>query len=261
MGFKNFLKFQLGKKFLVNFLPQLKTLLFLSPLLVSVLAHNSAYGMNRCVQFPQADSNKPKVEPTIEVCTTDDQYSFRILDNYKIFSREDFEFRIRSAVNNWLEGHHQSPNIVVNAQVFVWLSVPEANPEAAQPRALVDTSKGYLSFWFDLDSNQWVFSDSETAILGSKKYPDSFGYRPQYVLAKGQSNANTIDVTQALQDVGAYDISDQGNGWFTAKTKIFEEQSLASKALKNHGNVLRSVQVNSVVEWIADRQLVFSFPL
>jgi hypothetical protein len=139
------------------------------------------------------------------------------------------------------------------------MSVPEANPGAAQPRAILNTADGLVSFWFNLTADRWEFHDSETAILGDTAYPKSFGHRPIQILVKSQANIPESDVVDALIEEGAVTVSNEGNGWYTAKGVVFKEESLAARSLKNHANILKYAQVNSVVEWIANRQMAFYF--
>jgi hypothetical protein len=60
-------------------------------------------------------------------------------------------------------------------------------------------------------------------------------------------------------DSGAISVRSEGNDNYSAVCKPFEEIALARNAAKSHSDVLRNVQVNSVYEWIADRQIAFKF--
>lgn len=233
---------------------------FLRTLLgIAFLFSQAAQAAEVCVAFPRDTQSDSTKIPAVEVCTTEEVYRFRIVDRTTVFQKHEFESRLNQAVFRWLEEHNLNQNLVSSSNVYIWLSVPEANPAAAQPRALVDTQKGYLSFWFDLNADEWILTDQETAVLGSSKYPQSFGHRPQVVLAKAQNEANYAEVVMALTAVGASEVTDLGSGWYSAKTKLFEEKFVAVNAVKFHGQHIRSAQANSVVEWIADRQMVFAF--
>ncbi len=139
------------------------------------------------------------------------------------------------------------------------MSVPEANPAAAQPRAIVDTTAGRVSFWFDLKADHWEFFDEEAAILGDATYPESFGYRPLRILIRAQPGVSSSAVEAALTQSGATNVSNDGYSWYSATTDLFAEKEVAFRILKNHNDILKYAQINSVVEWIADRQMAFSF--
>jgi hypothetical protein len=136
-----------------------------------------------------------------------------------------------------------------------------ANPAAAQPRAIVQTSQGKLAFWFDLKASNWVFTDKETAVLGKTSYPDSFGHRPSTVLVKAHENTSAADLEAALVQQGAKQVIHNGNGWYVATCGLFGEKSFSDLATKSRPDVIKSAQTNSVMEWIADRQMAFSFPM
>jgi hypothetical protein len=207
-----------------------------------------------CVGFPE---NSPT--PPVEVCSDGESYTFKITDSTIVFNRQDFEERVASAASLWLSSHNQSIKLLTPSAIQIWMTVPEANPAAAQPRAVVETTAGRVTFWFDLTEENWEFHDSETAILGDAMYPDSFGYRPLKILAKSQPDIPEAAVVAALVKEGAKNVINEGSSWFSATGGLFKEKAIAFRSIQNHGNVLKYVQVNSVFEWIADRGVVFSF--
>jgi hypothetical protein len=141
------------------------------------------------------------------------------------------------------------------------MTVPEVNPEAAQPRFIVSTDAGTISFWFDLWTDDWAFSDKETAVFGSRNYPDSFGFRPQTVLIQAQQGVSSEQVRTALLNCGANQVVDQGGGWFHASANVFGETTLAANAQKSESTMIKTAQVNSVMEWIAHRKMALAFML
>jgi hypothetical protein len=207
-----------------------------------------------CVGYPENDANPP-----VEVCKTKDSYSFRILDDLKIFARLDFEERVSNAAALWLSSHNKESTLLAHSSVQIWMSVPESSPGAAQPRAIITTSAGRISFWFDLAADHWEFNDAETAILGEGNYPDSFGYRPLRILVKAQPGVPASEVEASLRAEGAKKVTIDGNGWYSAFSTLFDEKNVAVRAHQNHPTVINYAQVNSVVEWIADRQMAFYF--
>ena len=207
-----------------------------------------------CVGYPENDPNPP-----VEVCKNRDSYIFRIIDTVTTFDRSEFELRMVKAAKLWFASHNISSDLLDQSTVQIWMSVPEASPGAAQPRAVFNTPIGQISFWFELTADYWEFNDRETAILGEGTYPSSFGHRPLKILLKSQPGASAADVIAALAEEGAANVSYDGYRWYSALTNIFAEKEVALKILKNHNKILESAQVNSVVEWIANRQMAFYF--
>ena len=209
-----------------------------------------------CVSFPRQSA-----DPVVEVCDENNIYSFRVAENTLTFEHSEFESKLSNAVTAWSAAHNLNPSDFTNSETQIWMTVPETSPEAAQPRAIVSTPNGNLSFWFDLWAGDWILNDAETAVLGSATYPDSFGYRPLKILAKGQPGASERDIMKALKSSGAVDVHEQGNGWYIASCELFKESHVATTALRRHSDVLKYAQINSVMEWIADRQMAFKFKL
>jgi hypothetical protein len=134
-----------------------------------------------------------------------------------------------------------------------------ANPEAAQPRMIIPTSRGNVSFWLDLEANDWRFQDRESAILDQKNYPETFGYRPGVVLVEAKSGIDHHELEQSLMDHGATSVIETRPGSFKVQCKTFGENSLVRSATKL-SSMVKYAQVNSVMEWIADRQMAFVIP-
>ena len=134
-----------------------------------------------------------------------------------------------------------------------------ANPEAAQPRMILPTSRGNVSFWLDLEAADWRFQDRESAILGKNQYPETFGYRPGIVLVQAKSGIDHQELEQSLVEQGATSILETRPGSFQVRCKTFGEKSLVSSAIKL-SSMVKYAQVNSVMEWIADRQMAFVIP-
>lgn len=214
-----------------------------------------AIATNSCVVFPRESKN-----PVVEVCHNDVEITFRIVDDITRFESDQFKSRVMESIRAWLTKHGKSDALIDDSAVEIWMTVPESDPAAAQPRAVVTTSFGKLSFWFDLKAQEWILKDKETAVLGEQNYPDSFGYRPTRVLAKAQSGISGKQAKAALMDAGANGVTEQGGGWYAATCDVFQEVAVAERALKTHDGVLEYAQVNSVFEWIADRQKAFDFP-
>ena len=224
--------------------------------IAAMMISTVALGQTDCARFPRGSS-----APVVEVCADHNQYRFRVGEITRSFDRDDFELRLSVAIHGWVASHKESSDLVNQANVEIWMTVPEANPEAAQPRAVVTTAKGQVSFWFDLSLDNWILCDKETALLDDATYPQSFGHRPRRILIKAQPGIPAEDVAAALTSEGATEVAAQGSDWYSAACQLFEESACANSALRNHQHMLKYVQVNSVVEWVADRQMAFSFPV
>jgi hypothetical protein len=225
--------------------PVVLGLIFLSLMARSEVAFGS------CIKFP-----RDAEIATVEVCEYADSFLFRIGDNAKSFFKDEFSRNITIAAQEWLSEHNNTVKLPEDSVIQIWMTVPMANPLAAQPRAVVSTSSGWISFWFDLNKFKWHFQNKETAILGNESYPQSYGHRPASIFVQSQPDISAETMSALLHHQGATSVVNRGNGTFEATCKIFDEKKLASRvnAIKAY---VKYAQVNSVMEWIADRQMAF----
>jgi hypothetical protein len=227
---------------------------FLRVMMLTAWAWSGMAMAQSCFQFP-----KNSESPVVKICESGDQYLFRVDDRFLEISKSEFQQRVTQALSGWLERHHHPAGFDQALRFEVWMSIPEVNPAAAQPRIVVSNGSKSVTFWVDLWSDDWQFKDQETAILGASHYPDSFGYRPCVILAQSHPNMDPQKVIEALVRSGATTVRDDGGGWFKATTGAFEEAEVAAVARKSYGDVIKLAQVNSVMEWIAQRGMAFSF--
>lgn len=219
---------------------------------LTALMLSSEVVLGACVKFP-----RDAEIPAVEVCEDDDAYSFQVGDVMHRYDKATFASRVKTAATEWLALADDSVTMDASSPIQIWMSVPMANPEAAQPRMILPTSRGNVSFWLDLDAAEWHFQDRESAILGTKDYPETFGHRPGIVLVEAKSGIDTSDLVHNLLDRGATSVIETRPGSFEVQCKTFAEKSLATSAGKL-GSMVKYAQVNSVMEWIADRQMVFA---
>lgn len=215
-----------------------------------------AIATSDCIVFPRESAN-----PAVKACEAETVYVFRIGEQKYVFEKDIFRHRIRQAAAEWLFSKDLLSLLEETTAIEVWLSVPESNPLAAQARAVFKTTLGNISFSFDVKSDDWSFRDESAAVLNDKTYPESFGYRPSKIFAKTFDGIPTSVVTDSLTDAGAVAIKDEGNGHYSATCRTFNEMAVVQEASKSHSDILKYVQVNSVYEWIADRQMAFRFSL
>jgi hypothetical protein len=207
-----------------------------------------------CTGFPQGSPN-----PIVEACELESDYEIRLGDETFIYSKHSFQDRIQEAARHWLATRQPSSELVPDTEIQIWLSVPESNPLAAQGRALVKTSRGNVVFSFDPRHADWVFQDSSTGILDSNLYPSSFGHRPSKILAKARTGSTPSAVIDSLMQAGAISATHEGKDYYITSCNPFEETQVARQAIKSNKDILQDVQVNSIFEWIADRQKIFEF--
>lgn len=222
------------------------TYLFLTAVMLS-----SEVVLGACVKFP-----RDAEIPAVEVCELDNSYSFQIGDVMRRFDKATFANRAKIAASEWLASADESVSMDLSSSIQIWMTVPMANPEAAQPRMIIPTSKGNVSFWLDLESNDWIFQDRESAILGKMHYPDTFGHRPGIILVEAKPGIDRYELEQSLIEHGATNVIETRPGSFEVQCKTFGERSLVNSAGKM-SSMVKYAQVNSVMEWIADRQMAF----
>ncbi|MCX6124785.1 MAG: hypothetical protein NTV34_08555, partial [Proteobacteria bacterium] len=195
------------------------------------------------------------------VCESDTTYEFNLGGDLTTHHKNQFRRDINFAIENWWTSHNQSLRHLINAKIEIWLTVPEANPAAAQARAVILTSKGRVSLSFDLQEGVWIFSDANAGILAEKDYPDSYGWRPQQLLIATKTGADEAELERILIASGIALGAQSSPGWFQAKTKFMDEQDAIKrlKILDKHQDYVRAAQLNTLFEWIAYRGRCFSF--
>jgi hypothetical protein len=223
--------------------------LFLSAVMLS-----SEVVLGACIKFPR-DADLP----VVEVCEHEDVYSFQIGDVTRSYDKATFASLAKTAASDWLANADDSARIDSSSPIQIWMTIPMANPAAAQPRMVLPTSHGNVSFWINLEAADWHFQDRESAILGENQYPETFGYRPGVVIVQAKSGIDHFELEQSLLERGATDVIETRPGSFEVRCKAFGEKSMVNSAVKM-SSMVKYAQVNSVMEWIADRQMAFVIP-
>ena len=231
-------------------------IMLLSLLLDGTTAYGASANPTSCVNIY---SSPESIIATI--CESDTSYEFTVGGDPISFDKNQFRQDISLAIADWWTGHNQSLQLLKNSKIEVWLSVPEANPAAAQARAIVLTGKGRVSLSFDLQAGVWIIGDTNAGILAEKTYPESYGWRPQQLLIATKTGADAIETGRILLESGITLGAESSPGWFQAQTKFMDEQASIKrlKTLDKHQNYVRSAQLNTLFEWIAYRGRCFSF--
>ncbi len=219
-------------------------------LLIFALCKTTSSLATDCKNIPeQSDA------PLAIYCEDQDSYSFDLAGDQISFSKHEFQIRLSRAIKLWWASHGLSQTSLTYSNVDVWLSIPEANPQAAQARAVVISPLGHVSLSFDLHDDEWLLSDQEAGVLDRYSYPDSYGWRPQQLMISFNPGTSHEQATILLQKAGIRLSEETSPGWYKAETKIFDESS-AIRRLTQYDRMsgyVRSSQLNKLFEWIAIR--------
>lgn len=211
-----------------------------------------------CIGIPeQSDA------PLVTYCETDTSYSFDLGGDHLTFSRPDFDERLRTAVQTWWAAHGLDSKALASGHVDVWISAPEANPSAAKARAVVFSAQGNASLSFDLNDQDWVLHDAESAILDHSDYPETFGWRPTQVMVAFVAGTDLHKASQLLSLAGMTLKQETSPGWYKAETKIFDETPAINRLMQfdRWTKLVKSAQTNQLFEWIAVRGKTVQFQM
>ena len=218
--------------------------------LIFALTKNTASFASNCKNIPeQSDA------PLAIYCEDQDSYSFDLAGDQISFSKHEFQTRLSRAIKLWWAAHGLSQASLTYSDINVWLSIPEANPQAAQARAVVMSPIGHVSLSFDLHDEEWRLSDQEAGVLDRYNYPDSYGWRPQQLMISFNPGTSREQATTLLQKAGIKLAEETSPGWYKAETKIFDESAAIHRLTQydRMSGYVRSSQLNKLFEWIAIR--------
>lgn len=236
----------------------IKTLVTTGLLWVATLVNAAPQFDKPCRQIPE---RSPEDAVAI-ICDDNSAYNFTIAGEVLIFDKTEFKTRLRESLSDWWQSQGESLDSLSHASIAVWLSIPEANPGAAQARAVVQSNRGNMSLSFDLRSHDWTFTEDLAAVTGIKTYPETYGWRPRQLLIGAAKTADPTQLAQFLLGLGVTLGEEASGGWYQATTEFLDEQTAAQRirAADKNGDYIRSVQLNTLMEWIAHRGLAVEFP-
>jgi hypothetical protein len=193
--------------------------------------------------------------PEFEVCYDDEQIGYYIRNEIVAhFDKTTYLDRWNALVDHWL-AHNYSQECF--SQVSLWVSVPEVNPSAAQLRLVVTSSESDRKFvvFAPLDPHMLeALTAKQLAVLQAQEsYPHSFGIRPQEVYLKSSVSKGELD--QYLAGLGLSPTSKVGERYYRLATHAFHEVE-TQQILVADSELMRLVErvdVNHVIEWMADR--------
>lgn len=219
--------------------------------------------------------------PILRWCETAQHYTYEIVTwNEKLtFSRAALVEDIRHKASEFLEQECSRHSVTfAEAQVSLWLSVPDSGMELATPRIglrLMGTS-GHESTEHNLVfsqswSDEWHLSDSNMHVLGSQRYDTTSGQSvsgvtPQEVMFSVRHLDGTLpdrEATEFLRSVGVTLGPRQGptSRRFLGYTKKYFEQKTVSQVLSfsNFSAHLDWIEPNYRLEAIGERVLLAQF--
>lgn len=210
-----------------------------------------------CTGIPDSDA------PLVTYCETETSYFFDLGGDQVVFSKTEFESRLRASVQNWWSAHSFDAKSLASSHVEVWITAPEANPSAAQARAVVFSTMGNASLSFDLNDKDWVLRDEESAILDRSSYPETYGWRPSQVMIAFAPGADATKTSQLLSRAGLKLGQETSPGWYKAESKMFDETGAINRLMQldRWTKLVKSAQTNQLFEWIAVRGKTVQFQM
>ncbi len=216
-----------------------------------------ARAMNDCVVFPERTE-----APVVRACEDESHYTFEIAGLESRYVKEDYRARLVQVLRDWFTA--QAINMPADGAIEFWLAVPETNPASAQARAVMYWPGGAVVAYLPIAPESWQLSNKHVAVLGDQlKYPATYGHRPGAILVQQQEGAVHSEVAAFLASHGLDDPLPTGKDRHMYRVEVFKEASALTSILAHPQTkqLIKNISVNSVVEWVAQRQRVFAFSL
>jgi len=223
-----------------------------------IMGNSQVYASSQCTYVPASERNS-----TVYACHTENDYQFEINGASLIYDKNTYQTNLSKYINTWVKTSDSLTNFK-NAHVELWLSVPELNPSATQMRALITTNQKKFIMFLSIRPEEWRTQDYNIGILNqNESYPQSYGVKATSLLIKQQQNTSEDGFVTILSENGLHDITKFSGSWYQATTHAFGESAAVKKVMKSKKaqQYVEKIQTNAVVEWIALRELVFSFRL
>jgi hypothetical protein len=215
-----------------------------------------AFGAESCSTI------KPSTDVVLAtICETEEEYIFSVQGDVTAIKKVEFRHRLNQAIFEWWTSRDLDVKALFDAKIEIWLSIPDANPESYQLRAIVNSKAGGVIFGFDVHDSHWFFDNQNAGILANQKYPDSYGWRPHALVVSVHPGVDRDALIEMLKDAGIELGEEFAPTWYAASTHVLDEID-AQKRLLNRdqeGRYLRSVQLNNLFEWIGYRGKGFEY--
>lgn len=213
----------------------------------------SSVSQAQCVQVPAGVES-----PLATSCETEDQYLFEVTGTKLAYPKAMFRERLRTEFTAWLNAAGVA--LPDDATIEFWLAVPEADPAATQARAVLRSADVNLVWYLSLYPDEWALTNRELGVLSDGPYPSSYGHRPAQLLVKARGTAEESR-RRMLAEHGARDPSPYAANWSVYTTDATREGDVmaAIAADPRSAFLVERVEANHVIEWIALRELAFTF--
>jgi hypothetical protein len=209
-----------------------------------------------CINVPRTETNT-----AVKVCESLDSYTYHIAGNIYEYEKTTYRDAFASLLNDWFAHENLPPQ---SARVTFWTAVPEANPEAAQARAVMQVGSRRFVFFLPIHPADWSLANIRVSILGKNEaYPEFYGHTAGSLLVKKSETVQEVDLENFLANYQAYNPVSYAPGWSSYSVPIFKEQSIKEAIVRDDpsGRYVAKTELNHVFEWIALRERVFAFSI
>ena len=203
----------------------------------------------------------PESGSVVNVCQADNVITIQTSNQQWSWNLEQTQERLRQELELFLASHARE-DLAGPMDIAVWLSIPEANPEATRARLVVKGVRHTFMFGLGLEPDEWTLTSNNVSILPDEGYPASFGWKPESVLLEKSNKCTEAQMLKRVeQQMGVGSLEHFTGGWYQLKTTIFTEMSSAQRLQSQNEtrDCIESWALNHMFEWIAWRDVVFAF--
>ena len=218
-----------------------------------------AFASQVCTGIPSNSA-----EPAVLACESATAYKFTIAGAKTEYNKDDYQAAFHRHLQNWAKAKELPESAFAQAEVTMWLSVPEANPPGTRARAVVTTSWGELVVYMDIPLSTWEWDEHDMGVFeAGSSYPDSYGMRLGQLLVKKLPEVSLADLKSWLASFDANLGESFGGNWYVVNVPFFNELDVRGQieADGKFTTMLEQLQANYIYEWIAWRSAVFRFTL
>jgi len=224
-----------------------------------LLSFSAAYAdpsVAACTNVPRSASNT-----AVKVCESAHVYSFHIAGSVYDYSKDAYRDAFGHLLGDWYEQQQLDPQ---TTRVTFWAAVPEANPEAAQARAVLQIDGRRFVFFLPIHPEEWSLANIRVSVLGTdENYPEFYGHTAGSLLVKHSAGVNESDLQSFMAHYQAFNPESYTPGWSSYSVPVFKEQEIKEAVGRDDpsGQYVARSELNHVFEWIAFRERVFAFSI
>ncbi len=209
-----------------------------------------------CVNVPRTATNT-----AVKVCESAYSYTYHIAGNVFEYEKDEYRQAFAILLDDWFTSVNVTPH---STRVTFWTAVPEANPEAAQARAVMQTGSKKFVFFLPIHPADWSLTNIRVSILEEDEdYPEYYGHAVGSLLLKKSETAQEADLQNFMANYQAFDPEAYTPGWSSYSVPVFKEQYIKEAIGRDDpsGQYVAGSELNHVFEWIALRERVFAFSI